>query len=54
MTPLEQFARIIADGRRRRDSLPVAEAAREAHCAGGPSVAEIEALITRQRAERAA
>lgn len=45
-------ARIIADARARRDALPVAEAARAAHRAGGPSIPEIEKLITDQRAAR--
>jgi hypothetical protein len=32
----------IAEGRRVRDSLPVAEAARRAHRAGGPPLADLE------------
>jgi hypothetical protein len=41
----------IAEGRRIRDSLPAAEAARRAHRAGGPSVAELEARILAMRAD---
>ena len=43
----------IAEGRRVRDSLPVAEAARRAHVAGGPSIEELERLIAAQRGPQA-
>lgn len=39
----------IAEGRRLRDSLPVAEAARRAHRAGGPSIEELERRIQARR-----
>lgn len=54
MTPLEQFGQIIADAQRKQDRRTVAEAAKAAHCAGGPSIPELERLIAAQRAERAA
>jgi hypothetical protein len=44
----------IAEGRRQRDSLPVEEAARRAHVAGGPSIAELEARIRAMREPQAA
>ncbi|MBE9924461.1 hypothetical protein G8C93_00955 [Cellulosimicrobium cellulans] len=47
---LARAAACIAEGRRVRDSLPVDEAARRAHHAGGPSVTELEELIRAQRA----
>jgi hypothetical protein len=40
----------FAEGLRIRDSLPAAEAARRAHRAGGPSVAELERRIRARRA----
>lgn len=46
---LTRAAACIAEGRRVRDSLPVAEAARRAHHAGGPSITELEELIRAQR-----
>lgn len=46
---LTRAAACIAEGRRLRDSLPVEEAARRAHHAGGPSIEELEAMIRAQR-----
>ncbi|GAB2457807.1 hypothetical protein [Xylanimonas ulmi] len=43
-------AAAFAEGRRIRDSLPVAEAARRAHHATGPSIPELEARIAARRA----
>ncbi|MGW4663250.1 hypothetical protein [Streptosporangium sandarakinum] len=43
---------VMARARRRRDSLPVEAAAREAYIPGGPSVEELADLIRAQR-ERA-
>jgi len=47
---LAGFARCIAEGIRISDSLSVEEAARRAHCAGGPSIAELEERIRARRA----
>lgn len=52
--PLDDFARIVVTDRAAQLRRPVAEAARLAYVAGGPTVAELEALIVRLRAERAA
>lgn len=49
---LTRAAACIAEGRRLRDSLPVEEAARRAHVAGGPSITELEQLIRAQRAHQ--
>lgn len=49
---LARAAACVAEGRRLRDSLPVEEAARRAHVAGGPSIAELEDLIRAQRAHQ--
>lgn len=46
---LTRAAACVAEARRLRDSLPVAEAARRAHRAGGPSIAELEARIRARR-----
>lgn len=46
---LDAAARAYAEGRRIRDSLPIAEAARRAHRAGGPSIEELERRIAAQR-----
>lgn len=42
----------LAEARRQRDSLPVAEAARAAWTPGGPSIAELEKHIAALRASR--
>lgn len=47
---LTRAAACIAEGRRLRDSLSVEEAARRAHHAGGPSIAELEQRIRARRA----
>lgn len=47
---LTRAAACLAEARRLRDSLPVEEAARRAHVAGGPSIAELEQRIRARRA----
>lgn len=47
---LTAAAACLAEGRRIRDSLPVEEAARRAHRAGGPSIDELERRIRARRA----
>ena len=47
-----EAVRILAEARAERDRLPVAEAARLAYCAGGPTVEQLEQLIAEQRAQR--
>lgn len=47
-------AAVLAVGRRARDGRTVAEAARAAHRAGGPSILELERRIAAHRAARAA
>jgi hypothetical protein len=54
VTPVEQAAEIIAAARRRRDSLTIAEAAREAYHPGGPTFDELVERIAARRARRAA
>jgi len=49
MTPIERAAQILMQGRQEAAGLPVAEAARLAHHAGGPSVAELERRILARR-----
>lgn len=44
-----EFALIVARARARRDSLPAEDAAQAAYIPGGPSVAEIEAIIRAHR-----
>lgn len=50
LTPIERAAQILMQGRQEAAGLPVAEAARLAHHAGGPSVAELERRILARRA----
>jgi hypothetical protein len=47
---LTAAAACLAEARRIRDALPVEEAARRAHRAGGPSIAELERRIRARRA----
>lgn len=47
---ITEAGKIIAEARRIRDSLPVAEAARRAHTPTGPSVVELEDMIRARRA----
>ena len=49
LTPIERAAQLM-QGRQEAAGLPVAEAARLAHHAGGPSVAELERRILARRA----
>lgn len=42
-------AAALAEGRRQRDTLPVAEAARRALRPGGPTLTELEARIAARR-----
>lgn len=46
---LDAAARILARARARRDSIPPAQAAREAYVPGGPSLAELERRIRARR-----
>lgn len=46
---LTRAAEAVAEGCRLRDSLPVEEAARRAHRAGGPPLEELERRIRAQR-----
>lgn len=46
-------AAAIVEGRRQRDSLPVAEAARRAFTPTGPALPELEARIAARRTNRA-
>lgn len=46
-------AHALRAGRIARDSMPARDAAEAAHTPGGPSVADLEALIRRHRAEAA-
>ena len=46
---LDAAARILHATRARRDSLPVRQAAIEAHVPGGLSIEELMVLITQQR-----
>ena len=48
-TPVEDAAAILMQGRAEQAARPVAEAARLAYCAGGPSLAELERRITARR-----
>jgi hypothetical protein len=45
---------ILAEGRRIRDTLPVAEAARRAFTPTGPTVTELEARIASRRTQAVA
>ena len=47
-----EAVRILAAARAKRDRLPVAEAARAAYCAGGPTIEQLEQLIAEQRTEQ--
>lgn len=47
-------ATCFAEGRRQRDSLPVAEAARRAFTPGGPPLAELERRIRALRTQAVA
>lgn len=47
---LARAGAVLAEARRLRDSLPVEEAARRAHVAGGPPLEELERRIRAQRA----
>ena len=47
-----EAVRILAEARAERDRLPVAEAARLAYRAGGPTIAELEQRIAERRAQR--
>jgi hypothetical protein len=49
MTPIERFAEIFVRDVREQLARPVSEAARRAHHAGGPSVADLERRITALR-----
>lgn len=53
MTPIERAAAIIAADRMEQLARTPAEAARLAHRAGGPSVAELERRIVARRARHA-
>jgi hypothetical protein len=46
-----EAVRILAAAYAKRDRLSVAEAARAAYCAGGPTIAELEQFIAEQRAQ---
>lgn len=49
MTPIERAAEVFVAGLLEQRARPVSEAARTAHYAGGPSVAELERRITALR-----
>lgn len=48
-TPVERAAAIIMQARAEQAARPVAEAARHAHRAGGPSIEELVRRITARR-----